>query len=440
MGLTLPNLDDRTYADLLDEARALIPAYTPGWTDHNPADPGITLVELFAWLTEMLIYRVNRVTDDTRRTFLKLLNPDWPADADLEEGLRTAVLGLRERYRAVTCEDYEELTREASPDVARVRCVPQRDLDADTEAERALPRPGHVSVIIVPRATGPAPQPAVEVRQAVWGYLDPRRLLTIRHHVVGPVYAPVTPTALVARRADVPEPVSAAYLSAHWDAVPATDLRKRIVVALAGFLDPLSGGVDGTGWPFGRDVYVSELYQLLEGVPGVDHVPDVATASQCPPELPRCAVAPELWHDSGDLIGLGLAEHHLPLARVDPGRIFFSAAFVPLQALVRLRIPDPPAAAATRRAVKSAVRDFFYPLPGRPSERYARAGWEVNSDGLRAAVQARLPGGGFVERVELRADPARLRRDEARDLTRVVFAAGELADARVELDLRVATG
>ncbi|MFW5667313.1 MAG: baseplate protein J, partial [Coleofasciculus sp.] len=63
MSLPLPNLDDRTYADLVEEARSLIPIECPEWTDHNPSDTGIILIELFAWLTEMVLYRVNRIPD-----------------------------------------------------------------------------------------------------------------------------------------------------------------------------------------------------------------------------------------------------------------------------------------------------------------------------------------------------------------------------------------
>ena len=55
-----PDLDDRTWQDLVDEMRALIPKYAPQWTDHNPSDLGITLIELFAWLVEGLIYRLNQ--------------------------------------------------------------------------------------------------------------------------------------------------------------------------------------------------------------------------------------------------------------------------------------------------------------------------------------------------------------------------------------------
>lgn len=73
MPLLLPNLDDRSWADLTDEGRALIPVYGPEWTDHNASDPGITLVELLAWKTEMDIYRLNQVTDAERLRFLDLV-------------------------------------------------------------------------------------------------------------------------------------------------------------------------------------------------------------------------------------------------------------------------------------------------------------------------------------------------------------------------------
>ena len=59
-----PVLDDLTYADLVGQAVARIPAVAPGWTDHNPGDPGITLLELFAWLAEMLVYQADQLPPD----------------------------------------------------------------------------------------------------------------------------------------------------------------------------------------------------------------------------------------------------------------------------------------------------------------------------------------------------------------------------------------
>src|SRR5882724_810166 len=83
MPLPLPNLDDRRWADLVEEGRALVPLYAPEWTNHNVSDPGITFVELFAWLAEMDIYQLNQVPDRHRRKFLELVgivpNPPRPA-------------------------------------------------------------------------------------------------------------------------------------------------------------------------------------------------------------------------------------------------------------------------------------------------------------------------------------------------------------------------
>ena len=81
MPLPIPVLDDRRFADLFTEARSLIPTYAPEWTNHNPSDPGITLIELFAHLTEMLIYRLDRVTTANTVAFLNLLDGKTRGDA-----------------------------------------------------------------------------------------------------------------------------------------------------------------------------------------------------------------------------------------------------------------------------------------------------------------------------------------------------------------------
>jgi Baseplate J-like protein len=85
--LVPPNLDDRTWQDIVNEAKALIPKYTPEWTDHNLSDLGITLIELFAWIAEQIIYRLNRVPDKNYIKFLDLIGvrryPPTPARADI---------------------------------------------------------------------------------------------------------------------------------------------------------------------------------------------------------------------------------------------------------------------------------------------------------------------------------------------------------------------
>ena len=73
MSIPLPNLDDHRWQELVEEARALIPLSAPEWTDHNVHDPGITLIELFAWLTEQELYKINRIPESHKRKFLSLL-------------------------------------------------------------------------------------------------------------------------------------------------------------------------------------------------------------------------------------------------------------------------------------------------------------------------------------------------------------------------------
>ncbi len=81
--IPLPKLDDRTYADIVAEAMRLIPRYCPDWTNHNPSDPGITVLELCAWMTELVLYRLNRVPERNYIAFLNMvgitLRPPQPA-------------------------------------------------------------------------------------------------------------------------------------------------------------------------------------------------------------------------------------------------------------------------------------------------------------------------------------------------------------------------
>ncbi len=87
MPLPTPILDDRSYQQLRDELVRRIPVYNREWTDHNPSDPGITLLELFAFLGENVLYRFNQIPETTKLAFLRLLQiplrPAVPAGAML---------------------------------------------------------------------------------------------------------------------------------------------------------------------------------------------------------------------------------------------------------------------------------------------------------------------------------------------------------------------
>src|SRR5256884_9068896 len=87
MALPVPNLDDRRFQDLVDDAKRLVQQRCPEWTDHNVSDPGVTLIETFAWMADQLLYRLNRVPDRNYVKFLELLGvtllPPTAAKADL---------------------------------------------------------------------------------------------------------------------------------------------------------------------------------------------------------------------------------------------------------------------------------------------------------------------------------------------------------------------
>ncbi|BAZ08752.1 hypothetical protein NIES4071_05580 [Calothrix sp. NIES-4071] len=283
MSIPLPNLDDRTYDDLVQEGLKLIPTYAPEWTNHNPSDPGITLIELFAYLTEMLNYRLNKVTDANKLAFLKLINgPEWrPPELIntkiLNEEIQDAVIKLREPKRGVSCKDFEYLALEFNkqpkanqqPDqqkvqqVQRAHCLPRRDLEFETLfLNENKEKPGHISVIIVPNTQlqeNPGNfrfEPSKDLLKAVGDYLEPKRLLTTRLHIVAPRWVTIKVNISL-----ILQPGAKKEL-----------VQKLVQDALEGFFHPLTGGIKGKGWEFGRNIYISEIYQLLDKQPGVDYV------------------------------------------------------------------------------------------------------------------------------------------------------------------------
>ena len=103
MALPVPNLDDRRFQDLVDDAKRLVQQRCPEWTDHNVSDPGVTLIELFAWMTDQLLYRLNRVPDRHYVKFLELIGvtlfPPTAARTDVTFWLVGAAAGHRAHRR-----------------------------------------------------------------------------------------------------------------------------------------------------------------------------------------------------------------------------------------------------------------------------------------------------------------------------------------------------
>lgn len=136
MTLPSPIIDDRSYAQLSEELRRRIPVYAPEWTDHNPSDPGIALLELFAYLGENLLFRFNQIPETTQMAFLRLLDiplhPARPATGIVTfEGAGPIPAGTEVRAGKLPFETQDEVTALALEvrAVGRVTSRPPEDLD-----------------------------------------------------------------------------------------------------------------------------------------------------------------------------------------------------------------------------------------------------------------------------------------------------------------------
>ena len=78
MAISIPELDNIGYKELRKEAETRLPKDAPSWTDYNLSDPGITFLELFSWLGDIELYRLNRITPEHLRKFLTLLGDEYP--------------------------------------------------------------------------------------------------------------------------------------------------------------------------------------------------------------------------------------------------------------------------------------------------------------------------------------------------------------------------
>lgn len=185
---------------------------------------------------------------------------DGGADAEPIEGVFTrAPRQLRHRGRAVTAADVERIALDASRKLARVRCIPGMDRSGARHT-------GWVTLLIVPNVQQSNPSPSPGLKERVFETLRERSPTTLvgseRPQLVvrGPRYVEVSAkTRLVAE--------SVGSIST---------LEERVEAEITAFLHPLTGGPDGEGWEFGEGPYLSDLYALLEGIEGVDHVRDLS--------------------------------------------------------------------------------------------------------------------------------------------------------------------
>ncbi|MCI0440554.1 MAG: baseplate J/gp47 family protein, partial [Chloroflexi bacterium] len=176
-----------------------------------------------------------------------------------------------------------------SPSVRRARCIQPREVGSEGD-----PLPGVVRVLLVPTISDSAEKTVRpddlrlprELVEQVQSYLDERRLLTTLLVVTEPAYSWVSVEAKVrARQGADPEQV-----------------REAVEDRLYRFIHPIHGGVDGEGWPFGRSLYVAELYAQIQPVPGVEFVEELKVYPVDPVSGERQEAAQTLLIPRGGLI------------------------------------------------------------------------------------------------------------------------------------------
>jgi hypothetical protein len=176
---------------------------------------------------------------------------EWSLEQLLEFGPQS----LKNHGRSVTTEDYVWMVLQRFSEVARVRCF---DTSAPGPGGMLVFQPGAVTVLVVPWSTEPRPQPSQGLIRKVREFLTQTSLANIAAdiHVKGPDYVAVD--------------IEAVLVASHPEM--ASVVLRRARAAIEDFLHPLTGGEDGTGYGFGRKVFLSEVHAILERIDDVDHV------------------------------------------------------------------------------------------------------------------------------------------------------------------------
>jgi predicted phage baseplate assembly protein len=200
----------------------------------------------------------------------------------LDHCMGRAIEFLGKPQRAVTLADCETLAKE-TPGVDIARATAWANLHPSFPCLKA---PGMITVVVLPNMPVARPTPSPALLSSVATYVNARRIIGSRIEVVGPTYREVAVRAQVQSVPGTAKPL----------------LAQKVADALNAFLNPLSGGPDGTGWPFGRDIYRVEILQVIDHVPGVDYVASLALLAdgcECTPQCGNVCLAPTWLVSSG---------------------------------------------------------------------------------------------------------------------------------------------
>ena len=168
MSLNAPDLDDSSFQEIVDDVKRQIGRRCPEWTDHNVSDPGVTLIELFAWMTEMTLFRLNQVPERNYVKFLEMIGvsllPPAPAQTDLRFGLSRPIEDKPGE------EAFERLLRARDTVAATVRTETQMSIEFATDEDLKMVRPCLTYVTALPAVeTGVPGEDGVGARDFVPG-------------------------------------------------------------------------------------------------------------------------------------------------------------------------------------------------------------------------------------------------------------------------------
>ncbi|RKG93561.1 hypothetical protein D7V97_39900 [Corallococcus sp. CA053C] len=328
--LRLPDLAPEGYAEIFEALRNAIPTFSSNWTDYNASDPGITLLQLLAWVGEATAYRVDRVPDASFHNFLLMAAgvPEQGVEQALltaqrdivKRGLVTITLGgqpvlmdpayvellrylvsilgqdvdaaqmhaVAQRYwsspyRAVTREDFEALSLQCSasvPDTAPFDKVMRAFVHHQEAGVRVTIVSGYVPLYSLKFAKSYTTTTPAEPDPAMYGTLTvsatPPSFSSLNGYdkLVYAVGAFLAPRQLIGTAVSV-EAARFTPLVASVDLVVARGYDGETVLraaaaSLIALTDPLKGGSDGDGWTYGQPLLEHDLLAALGGLPGID--------------------------------------------------------------------------------------------------------------------------------------------------------------------------
>ncbi len=297
MSIKLKNLHAKNFNEIKNDLINSIPQFSEQWTNHNIADPGITLIELMSWLADNLLYRINKIPDETYVNFLRLVagatgdeidqmldKPNVDVDPahknllrflkEIENGQKKTQIEIRKEvinfinapYRAITEHDFETLTREAAA------ANPEGEAYVERAIIRQYPDKGKVRIIIVSNITDDYEEIVYPNEKKLSWSLIPNSHLEYQN-LVPQVIDYLKPRKLIGTVIEVKKPdftvidldivLSTQYYADSMQVI--NQVKNRLLT----YLNPLSGGINQNGWPYQRPITTYDLAQIIEETEGV---------------------------------------------------------------------------------------------------------------------------------------------------------------------------